>query len=97
MNQTYTAETVTKEQIPELHCTHDEVLDHDKAIKERKESIRKAANLARNFYLKARIVFETEEGTKEVRTTIWAATDNHIVMKGGATLPIHCIKEVNLE
>ncbi len=97
MNQTYTAEHVTKEQIPELHCTHDEVLELDTEIKEREKSIRKAANLARNFYLKARIVFETEEGTKEVRTTIWAATDNHIVLKGGATLPICCIKDVILE
>lgn len=97
MNQTYTAETVTKEQIPELHCTHEEVLDHEKAIAERRETIRKAANLARNFSLKARIFFETEEGTKEVRTAIWAATENHIVLKGGATLPICCIKDVILE
>lgn len=97
MNQTYTAETVTKEQIPELHCMHEEVLEHEKAIQERKEVIQKAANLARNFYLKARIVFETDEGTKEVRTTIWAATDNHIVLKGGATLPICCVKDVVLE
>ena len=97
MTQSYIAETVTKEQIPELHCTHHEVLEHDLAIKERRRSIQKAADLARNFYLKARIIFVTQEGTKEVRTTIWAATDNHIVLKGGATLPICCIKEVILE
>lgn len=97
MSQTYAPETVTKEQIRELHCSHKDVLDLDKEKEARRDSIKKAANLARNFYLKARIVFETDEGTKEVRTTIWAATDNHIVMKGGATLPICCIKEVNLE
>ena len=97
MSQPYTAETVTKEQIAELHCNHHEVLNHDAAIRERRQSIQKAANLARNFYLKARIIFETLEGTKEVRTTIWAATENHIVLKGGATLPICCIKEVILE
>jgi hypothetical protein len=97
MNQTYTPEAVTKEQIPELHCSHRDVLKEEIERIARHEAIQKAANLARNFSIKARIVFETAEGIKEVRSVIWAATANHIILKGGATLPTCCVKEVSLE
>jgi hypothetical protein len=92
----FTIEHVVKEQIPELNCFKNEVLETDSDIRLRKISIERATQLSKNFYLKALIVFKTQEGLKEVRTTIWAATDKNIVLKGGVTLPVCCIKSVSI-
>lgn len=89
-------EEIPKERIPELECKHTEVLSSEIDLELRKQSIERAINLSKNFYLKAQILFETEEGPKEVITTIWAAGEEHIVLKGGITLPICCIRKVNI-
>jgi len=92
----FTIESITKEQIPELECSASEVLTCDEEMEVRRASIERAAYLSKSFYLKARIIFETSKGTKEVFTTIWATTDNFIVLKGGVTLPIHCVKGISV-
>ncbi len=90
------SEEIPKERIPELECKHTEVLNNHIDLEERKQSIERAINLSKNFYLKAQILFETEEGPKEVTTTIWAAGEEHIVLKGGITMPICCIRKVTI-
>ena len=45
---------------------------------------------------KVKIIFESNEGTKQVETTVWAATKNNIVLKGGVVIPIDCIMDVKL-
>jgi hypothetical protein len=81
-------EQIPKERIPELECKHSEVLqDH---------SIERAINLSKNFYVKAQIIFETEDGPKEVISTIWAAGEENIVLKGGISMPICCIHKVSI-
>jgi hypothetical protein len=92
----YPTEVIPKERIPELVCKHTEVLQNEQDLEERRQSIERAINLSKNFYLKAHIIFETEEGLKEVITTIWAAGEKHIVLKGGITLPICCIRKVTI-
>jgi hypothetical protein len=89
-------EQIPKEKIPELECKHNEVLSNNKELTERKNCIERAINLSKNFYVKAQIEFETEEGPKEVITTIWAAGEEHIVLKGGISLPICCIRKVTI-
>ena len=56
--------------------------------------LQRATQLSHSFYTKTKIIFETQDGTKEVVTTIWAATDKNIILKGGVTLPVCCIREV---
>ena len=41
-----------------------------------------------------RIIFEDDEGTKEVRTTIWAVGDKNIVLKKGVTILIISLVDV---
>lgn len=43
---------------------------------------------------KIRIVFQDEEGIKEVRTTIWAADDRFIVLKKGVSIPVDRVVEI---
>ena len=45
---------------------------------------------------KVKIVFTTEEGIRQVETTIWAATENNIILKGGVVIPTYCILDVKL-
>ena len=45
---------------------------------------------------KMRIIFEDNEGVKEVRTTIWAVGDKNIVLKKGVTIPINRLRDVIL-
>ena len=45
---------------------------------------------------KMRIIFEDNEGMKEVRTTVWAVGDKNIVLKKGVTIPINRLIDVIL-
>tara|TARA_B100000497_G_C7460270_1_gene284510 strand:+ start:104 stop:394 length:291 start_codon:yes stop_codon:yes gene_type:complete len=45
---------------------------------------------------KMRIIFEDNEGIKEVRTTVWAVGDKNIVLKKGVTIPINRLIDVIL-
>jgi hypothetical protein len=61
-----------------------------------KNLIHRATILGNGFKNKAKIVFNTIEGEKEVETTIWEASDAGISLKGGAFIPISAIKDVIL-
>ncbi len=89
-------EEIPKERIPELECKSVEVLSGIDACKERQSNIERAISLSKNFYVKARIEFDTEDGIKEVSTTIWASGEKHIILKGGISLPICCIRKVTI-
>lgn len=89
--------SITKEQIPFELMSKEEVLENPDAQKHRKNQLQKAANHNRLFYSKAKIVFQTMEGNKEVFANIWEVTDNHVMLKGGINIPVRCIHEVIVE
>lgn len=45
---------------------------------------------------KVHIRFLTTTGICEVHTTIWHADDEHIVLKGGTSIPVRSIVDVSL-
>lgn len=57
------------------------------------ERAMRAGNLEK---VKFSIVFEDNEGIKEVRTTIWATTENNVLLKRNAAIPIHRIFKVSV-
>lgn len=69
--------------------------DHD--IRERNQRLFLAMLLGNNFSSEVRIVFNTLEGYKEVFSTIWATTEKFILLKGGNTIPLEAIAEVELQ
>jgi hypothetical protein len=73
------------------------VLDEPAAKESRKNKLQKAAKQNKLFYSKAKIVFDTTEGTKEVFANIWEVTDNNVLLKGGINIPVCCIRDVLLE
>lgn len=71
----------------------------DKTPEEKRELKRKLRNaqiLGNIHHNKIRIIFRDEIDTKEVRTTVWAAGEKHIVLKGGVIIPIRRVVDIRL-
>ena len=96
MNATLKPTVIEKEIIPNLLFP---TIPIDRTKEEMKKLVLK---LKRSMVLgnidrtKMRIIFEDDEGTKEVRTTIWAVGDKNIVLKKGVTIPINRLVDVIL-
>ncbi len=45
---------------------------------------------------KSKIFFISQIGILEVETTVWAASDDEINLKGGLMIPLHAIKKSSL-
>jgi hypothetical protein len=96
MNTTLKPTVIEKEIIPNLLFPK---IPIDKTKEEMKKLVLK---LKRSMVLgnidrtKMRIIFEDDEGIKEVRTTVWAVGDKNIVLKKGVTIPINRLVDVIL-
>ena len=96
MNATLKPTVIEKEIIPNLLFP---TIPIDRTKEEMKKLVLK---LKRSMVLgnidrtKMRIIFEDNEGIKEVRTTIWAVGDKNIVLKKGVTIPINRLVDVIL-
>jgi uncharacterized protein (UPF0248 family) len=85
---------IEKEMVRELRFPTGEVL-HDQEQRHRRQAeLDRALVLGNVDHNKVRIVFQDSEGTKEVQTTIWAVTDERIILKSGMVIPIRRILEV---
>lgn len=91
------AEQIEKEKL--RHCTFRKPCYRftDFEIRERNQRLYLAMLLGNNFRSEARIVFNTIEGYKQVLSTIWATTEKFILLKGGNTIPLEAIAEVELQ
>lgn len=87
-------EIINKEDVPNYHFVSYEVLENETEKRQRNFDLEKAMILGNADHVKIKIFFMTEEGLKEVETTVWAATDESIMLKGGIPIPIHCISRI---
>ena len=85
---------VEKEQISELKFPAIEVLSDDAARKERLQMLLIGLTLGNGQRRKVKIIFEDNEGVKQVETTIWAVTEKNVILKQGVCVPIHRVHEV---
>jgi hypothetical protein len=85
---------VAKEFIPSLAIEKAEVLFNELERKERSQLLYRAMLLGNSYKNKVKIVFQTLSGPTAVETTIWATTDNNVILKGGIFIPICCILKV---
>jgi len=60
------------------------------------QKLKKAEKLGNLFHNKIEIVFQDEEGLKEVNTTIWAVGEDHILLKKGVFIPVNRIVSIVL-
>jgi hypothetical protein len=88
-------ETINKEDVPAHRFVSFEVLDTAEQKKQRACDLEKAMLIGNGDKSKTKLFFTTEEGLKEVETTVWATTDETVTLKGGVVIPIHCISRVS--
>tara|TARA_R110000868_G_scaffold193786_2_gene438991 strand:- start:2862 stop:3143 length:282 start_codon:yes stop_codon:yes gene_type:complete len=84
-------ETIEKENIHSLKFPHIEVLEDHSAIKQRKNDLERALSLGNLEHSKIQIYFEDSISKKMVETTVWALTDESVVLKQGVEIPINRI------
>ncbi len=84
-------ETVEKEDIESLKFPHSDVLNNEEEIYQRKSDLDRAQALGNLEHSKIKIFFEDSESKKVVETTVWAVTDNSVVLKQGVGIPINRI------
>lgn len=87
-------ETIEKEAIEALKFPHSEVLENDSAINQRKNELERALSLGNLEHSKIQIYFEDDLSQKMVETTVWALTDESVVLKKGVGIPINRILKI---
>ena len=85
------ATAIAKEEIPLYHIVPAFVDRSDYWT----EQLQYATRLGNEFKGKTSITFETKEGPKTVTTTVWSVTDRFLQLKGGMTIPLHSVIEVD--
>ncbi len=87
---------IEKEFIPFLTFESEDVISEESQKIQRTILLHTAMLLGNCFKDKVTIVFKTQEGINEVKTTVWAATEESIVLKGGAMIPVKSIVDVKI-
>jgi CBS domain-containing protein len=87
---------IKKEDVRNCKFPKDEVLSSNEDKSRRQIKLENATRLGNIEHYKVKIVFKDSEGDKLVNTTIWATTEKNISLKGGITIPINRIREVNI-
>ncbi|MGZ4033744.1 MAG: hypothetical protein ACXVPU_05145 [Bacteroidia bacterium] len=88
--------SIDKENISGLKFPDADVLKTNDAIKMRVSHLERALKLGNLEHNKIKIVFEDNEGLKQVDTTVWGVTDKRVILKQGVVIPIHRIHEVKV-
>lgn len=89
-------ESIEKESIENLKFPHEEVLKDKEKIKERTENLNKALTLGNLEHFKIKIYFEDDIKKRMVDTTVWALTDERVVLKQGVIIPTNRIHKLEL-
>ena len=84
-------EIVEQENIQSLKFPNSDVLKDNDAIYQRKNELNRAQALGNLEHSKIKIFFEDNQSKKVVETTVWAVTDNTVVLKQGFAIPINRI------
>lgn len=87
---------IEKEAVADLHFPAGEILQDKQAITERTNEVKRAISLGNLEHSKVKIYFADNTGEKVVHTTIWAVTDQAIVLKQNVIIPIERIIKLEI-
>jgi hypothetical protein len=87
---------VEKEEVASVHFPEEEVLVHESDRKFRTRELERAISLGNIEHLKVKIYFADDQSEKLVNTTIWAITDNAILLKKNVVIPIRRIIKLEI-
>ena len=89
-----TPTSIEKEEVCNLYFPQDDVLKDPAEMVMRESDIIQAMRLGNIERYKVKIIFEDTESVKMVNTTIWAVTEERIVLKRGVVIPVHRIHSI---
>jgi len=84
-------ETIQKEVIHLLSFPQADVLATREEVQQRQLELDRALALGNLEHSKIRIYFEDNQSKKVVETTVWAVTDERVILKQGHSIPINRI------
>ncbi len=84
-------ESIEKENIHLLSFPQAEVLESKEAMQQRYSELNRALALGNLEHSKTKIFFEDNHSKKVVETTVWALTDQRVILKQGHSIPINRI------
>jgi len=90
----HTATVIDKEIVANLSFPKDDVLKSAEEQRMRRIELDRALILGNVDHTKVKIYFTDNEGFKQIETTIWAVTEERIILKSGMVIPIRRINEV---
>lgn len=91
-----TVKTIEKEELPTIKFVNYDVLNTNEERDTRREQVEKAMILGNSSKGKSKIFFMSQIGLLDVETTVWAASDDVITLKGGLMIPLHAIQKIEL-
>lgn len=83
--------SIEKENIGTLRFPNSEVLNNSQDIFQRNSDLNRAMALGNLEHSKIKIYFEDNASKKVVETTVWAVSDNSVVLKKGIEMQINRI------
>lgn len=89
-------ELVEKESVAKFHFPLDEVLNSVTDRKLRQMELDRAIALGNLEHQKVKIYFEDDKKKRVVHTTIWAVTEDAIVLKQNVVIPIRRIHKLEI-
>jgi hypothetical protein len=89
-------QSISKETVASLKFPDAEVLQNADEIKKRRAELERALSLGNIEHGKVKIVFEDDDGYKQVETTVWGLTDKRVILKGSIHIPIQRIHIVKI-
>jgi len=84
------AEAIEKEEVINYRFTHSDLRKREVT----QEKLERALRLGNEFKSKAYITFQTNQGPKRIETTVWTLTDEFIQIKGGITIPLKSLIDI---
>lgn len=87
---------IEKEEVESLHFPSEDVLTTENDKAQRKIAVDRAISLGNLEHYKVKIYFADAEGEKLVHTTIWAVTDEAIVLKQNVVIPFKRIIKLEI-
>lgn len=85
------AEFIEKEEVINYHFLAADIRRREVT----REKLERALRLGNEFKSKTYITFQTDQGPKRIETTVWTLTDEFIQIKGGVTIPLKSL--INIE
>ena len=67
------------------------------SLKLKNQKVYMAMLMGNHYCDNVRILFNTEEGEREVVSRIWACTDKSLILKGGMSIPLGSVIDIILD